>query len=338
MATTTAPAGPVAATEPSTAPLDTQFPGQLPALLHGGTAAGETKAKGEAQDGGAVAAPTVTLEALSEKDAKRAAEEKTAAENWEKGRKWYGMSLMSVFIVAGLAFTPATIGWLATGIWRNNVFYTDGYFNPYQKVVTAHALTAILMLGLFIAQGISGIWGGDKDSKKRKYHRTMGKYVLSPLVVISCILAVTSELLANACCQEPDPTIVIFAAMIFFGFVMGIRAAIQKRFADHKDHMMWSILISCGVGLTRFFTYVTAPFYPCVNTPYGLPRGTPGSPSLLPFLIATIFGLTVAFVALHSIGRFNWKTGKHNLIIWGLLFAKGIYFAYDSFTWECPFG
>merc|ERR1719446_209240 len=65
---------------------------------------------------------------------------------WEKGRMHYAIGLQTAFFVTFVAFIPATVVAAKTGIWYMNVLYTEGYHNPFQTLVGAHAISGLLML------------------------------------------------------------------------------------------------------------------------------------------------------------------------------------------------
>lgn len=242
----------------------------------------------------------------------------------------YAIGLQTAFFVTFVAFIPATVVAAKTGIWYMNVLYTEGYHNPFQTLVGAHAISGLLMLVLFSAQSMTGAFPGAKgrtpeeDARARKYHRFVGRWILSPLIILACVLAMTAEAYANLCCQDPDPATFLLAITITICFTNGIRAVMRKDYTTHKDNMFWVCMMACGVGMSRAAMYIIAPLYDCDTLP-----------SLWPFFLSTVLGLSLAAYSFHSVGRFNWKH-KHNVIWFTLEGLVGVYFFVHAWGWECP--
>ena len=84
--------------------------------------------------------------------------------------------------------------------------------------------------------------------------------------------------------------------VILTTFVLGFRAARQKRYAEHKDWMMWTVLLALSAGGSRIGMYAMQPFYHCdtFNSDW-------------PFLISIVYTNTAAFICLRAVGRFGWQ-------------------------------
>ena len=246
----------------------------------------------------------------------------TADEAWSKGRRWYGAVLITTFVAVGAAFVPATFVWLRDGTWHMNVIYP--FTNPFQNLVSAHAISALLMLGLFIVQAATGVFAGEAASTRRIYHRAVGKWVLTPLLFVSLGLASAAEVAANLCCQEPSFETILISIVIFTTFTLGLRAARQKRYAAHKDWMMWTVLLTCQVGLARIGMYIVQPFYRCDTFK-----------SDWPFVFSVWLSNLAAFVCLRSVGRFGWQY-KANLFLWLMQAVIGVYMVVSAVEFQCP--
>ena len=240
---------------------------------------------------------------------------------WSRGRRVYGLTLLASFLGVGAAFVPSTIEWLRNGIWHMNVIYK--FTNPFQRVVSWHAITGMGLLVLFALQVFSGVTGSP-GGRRRMYHRIAGYFVVTPLIVISLGLASASEVAANLCCQEFQFQTVLITIIIFITFSLGIRAVRLKRFAEHKDWMMWTVLITSQVGFARIGMFVMQPFYRC-------------DPFLSdwPFVFAVWLSNIAAFICLYSVGRIGCRY-KANLFLLILQAAIGTYSAVTAMLFECP--
>ena len=242
-------------------------------------------------------------------------------DKWARGRWWYVNTLFVSFVAVGLAFVPSIVKWLQTGVWHMNPIYS--FTNPFQRLVGAHAISGLLLLALFFVQVFAGVTGSP-DSRRRVYHRRIGYFIIAPLMFITLGIATATEVMANLCCQEFGFETTLIATVILICFTLGLRAARQKRIPEHKDWMMWTVLLTSEVGFARIGMYIAQPFYKCDTFM-----------SDWPFVSSIWITNTAAFICLKSVGRFGWKY-KSNLFIWFLQAAVGGYSLVSAIMFECP--
>lgn len=240
---------------------------------------------------------------------------------WKRGRRRYFLALLTTFVGVLSAFVPSIVVWLQTGLWHMNVIYK--YTNPFQRLVSAHAITGLALLGLFAAQAYAGIMG-KPGSRSRTFHRIAGKFIITPLLVLCLGLAAATEIAANLCCQEYGFGTTALATTILVCFLLGLRAAKQKRLEAHKDWMMWTTVLTCQVGLARIGMFAAQPFYKCDTFL-----------SDWPFAASVWLSNLVAFFCLRSVGRFGWRY-KANLFLFAFQSVIGMYVVASAITFECP--
>ena len=202
-----------------------------------------------------------------------------------------------------------------------NVIYP--YTNPFQKLVSAHAISGLALLGLFAAQVTSGVTG-QPSSGRRVYHRVAGNYVVAPLILLCLGLAAVTEIMANLCCQDPQFSTTLLAIFILSTFGLGFRAAKQKRWDAHKDWMMWATLLTCHVGITRIGMLVMQPLYRCDTFL-----------SDWPFVFSTWLSNLAATICLRAVGRLS-RRHKANLFLWLVQMLMGGYYLASAIAFECP--
>jgi uncharacterized membrane protein YozB (DUF420 family) len=241
---------------------------------------------------------------------------------WQRGKKAYHLAMVVLAIAVIVAFLPAVVAWLFTGTWFMNVMLQDTS-NPFQRLVSAHAVSALIMLGLLIAQVTTGATGKPGDDR-RVYHRLIGRFVLAPLIVFCLCLSAASEVMANLCCQEFSFMTMLTTAIIFVTLWLGLRAAKRKRYAEHKDWMLWTILNISATGTTRIGMYVVQPFMECDSFL-----------SDWPFFLSALLSIIVAYVCLSSTGRLTRKH-KSNLFMFTIIVVVGCYALASSLMFECP--
>ena len=245
-----------------------------------------------------------------------------APDAWAKGKKNFGFTLFVVFLAITASFAPAVVVWLQTGVWYMNVI-TQDFKSPFQRLVSAHAITALVMLGMLIAQVFTGITGVSTDDR-RAYHRVIGKYVLAPLLVISLSLAALSEIMANIHGQHFSFITMLTVCVIFTTFSCGYRAALKKRYAEHKDWMLWTIIMVSETGMTRIGMYAAQPYMNC-----------DAFLSDIPFFVSVLLATTAAWICLRSVDRIGRKF-RANLALFAIHLMVGAYALVSSFMFECP--
>jgi hypothetical protein len=240
---------------------------------------------------------------------------------WARGKRTYGVVMLGLGFVVFGSFLPAVIAWLIDSTWYMNVVRRD-FVNPFQWLISAHALTALFLLAMLIAQVYTALTGKPGDMR-RTYHRFVGKYV-GALIMVSALFALAAETAANICCQEAGFMTLILMPLITITLGLGLRAAKEKRYAEHKDYMMWLVLIIASTGTVRFMMYILNPLMKC-------------DPFLSdwPILLAVILSAIIAFLCLRSIGRIGLRY-KTNLVYFGV---HALYIANAAVSvalFECP--
>ena len=86
-----------------------------------------------------------------------------ATSAWTKGKPVYSLTMLALGIIVSGSFTPAVVAWFMTGTWYMNVVLRD-FVNPFQRLISAHAISALLMLAMIIAQVYTGITGSRAPS------------------------------------------------------------------------------------------------------------------------------------------------------------------------------
>lgn len=241
---------------------------------------------------------------------------------WARGKKQYALTLMFVFIGILGSFMPAIIVWLETGEWYMNVVTRD-HQNPFKRLVNAHAITALVMLGMLVAQVFTGVTGKSTDDR-RAYHRVIGKFVLAPLLVISLSLAALSEMMANSAGADFSFITMLTVAVIFTTFGCGYRAALKKRYAEHKDWMLWTIILVSETGMTRIGMYAAQPYMNC-----------DAFLSDIPFFVSVVLATLTAWTCLRSVDRIGRKY-KANVALFIIHIIIGGYALASSAMFECP--
>lgn len=231
------------------------------------------------------------------------------------------VTMLVVFVATGAAFIPSTMTWLDTGVWHMNVIYK--YTNPFQRLVNIHAISGLAMLVLFAVQVTTGVTA-KVGPTRRKFHRLVGLFLITPLLLLTVGIASATEIAANLCCQEFGFHTTLITAVIGTTFLLGLRAAFQKRIDDHKDWMMWAVLLTTEVGLARLGMFAAQPYYQCDTFL-----------SDWPFVVSTWLTNIAAFVCLRAVGRFGIKH-KANLFLWLLQASVGTYAIYGAIMFECP--
>lgn len=252
----------------------------------------------------------------------RAQKSKAAKESFERGKQAYGLCLIVMFAAVLLSFLPAVVTWLTHGVWYMNVI-KKAHVNPFQKLVSAHAILALALLGFLVAQVATGATGKPGD-ERRAYHRIVGRYILSPLLIITLLFAVAAEISANMCCQEFSFFTMLTALVIMVTFSLGIRTARQKRYAEHKDWMLWTIVVTSGTGLSRVGMYVVQPYFECDSFL-----------SDWPFFIAIFLSGVTAVICLYSIGRLYLRMNVAMVLVHVVV---GSYAFVSSVMFSCPEG
>jgi len=245
-----------------------------------------------------------------------------SATAWVRGRSTYLLALLACGFAVTLAFIPAVAFWLVHGVWYMNVAKPE-VANPFQRLVNAHAISALAMLVLLVAQVATGATGAPGDGR-RKYHKWIGQYLLAPLLVICLSLSTAAEIAANLCCQEFSFITMLTTALIFTTFGLGFRAAKLKRYSEHKDWMLWTIVLTSLTGLSRVGMYVAQPFMECDSFK-----------SDWPFFVAALLATITAFVCLRSVGRLK-REHRANRALLAIHVLVGCYALLNSLLFECP--
>jgi len=76
------------------------------------------------------------------------------------------ISLAILGVVTFAGFVPAMRARATTGVWFMNAWLQDAY-NPHQMWIALHAVSALLLLGLLIVQGVTGLLPKPSESRVR---------------------------------------------------------------------------------------------------------------------------------------------------------------------------
>jgi len=237
----------------------------------------------------------------------------------------YGGIMVFWGVATFLGLLPAIIAKMATGRWYANAW---GYMTgqnvgagsaPYQIMISVHAFTGIVLLGLLLAQVVTGLWG-DHDGRRKQFHRFVGVWLILPICVPSIAAMIASQVSETITYGTSAAYLQVPAALIILAeIIFGVWCAKKKRIDEHKDMMMWAILdLGSSGGIARCCVYLLQPLFPCDVFK-----------SEWPFVLAVVTAFVGALSILYPIGRIGRQYKVNSfllalhvvLIIFGLLSA-----------------
>ena len=123
--------------------------------------------------------------------------------------------------------------------------------------MSAHAILALALLGFLVAQVATGATG--KPATNGAYHRIVGRYILSPLLIITLLFAVGRNLGQHVLSEFSFFTM-LTALVIMVTFSLGIRTARRRRDTRNTRTGCYGRLSSPPAGLSRVGMYVVQPY------------------------------------------------------------------------------
>jgi len=245
-------------------------------------------------------------------------------------KRRYGGIMVFWGVATFLGLLPAIVVKMFTGRWYANAWkYMSGQdvgagSAPYQIMITVHAVTGIILLALLLAQVVTGLWG-DRDSRRKQFHRFVGAWLILPICVPSIAAMIASQVTeaitygSTAVYLQVPAALVILAEIIF-----GVYCAKKKRIDEHKDMMMWAILdMGSSGGIARCCVYLLQPLFSCDVFK-----------SEWPFVLAVLTAFIGAVSILYPIGRIGrqYKINSLLLAVHVLLLIFGLL---SAFTFSC---